>query len=616
MVAWVFTNTTVQYYGQPSSGTAKSLVKSAGYSFTAGPATLDSNGDGIPDYVKIARGLNITGSRDSDGDGYSDLEELIHGTNPLDAASVPTNFPHLDDQAVFDLHTTPQPWDGFANTSSLSATGMVLHVYDLQGSLLAQATGSNSWPVVPVTNITIVAEDKLVSESTDLHYNILTTDPDKKIGREMLSLVPLPRPIFPPVPYVFAGGNITNEAINWIASASNVLNNLPRALVSNTLTVTNTLEAMLFELETAQLLGARGFPSWTNLTLFPFRSSDTGRTNPPQSTLLSLESVTTNQPGYLLQSVFGVISNAVETSPSANIASLRAVLRDIYRIDSLLNNSNPATFISPVDETRYFLWHGSLDSNYLAHSTTSAQFTAATSGIAEILGAVSGRPTTNVFVRVRADTLAGPCHIVDLFGGGATFSLLDSSGLPFSFPNNFQMLPGTVLEIGGYTDLGAACGHPAIQVTSAALTGVPISTDYDANGNLLVDSWENKFFGAIGLTSPFADADGDGYSNLQEMLEESDPRDFYGRPSVPAVHFAPPMLSLQQVSGQVELHFTWPAAYVSRFTFGVRHTASLSQPFTSLAVSSVMSVAGDEFKLTFTQPAGTSHFYYLTVALP
>jgi hypothetical protein len=49
---------------------------------------LDSNGDGIPDYVAIARGLDPNGSRDSDGDGYSDLEELIHGTDPKDASSI------------------------------------------------------------------------------------------------------------------------------------------------------------------------------------------------------------------------------------------------------------------------------------------------------------------------------------------------------------------------------------------------------------------------------------------------------------------------------------------------------------------------------------------------
>ncbi|HEX9046258.1 MAG TPA: hypothetical protein VF988_04470, partial [Verrucomicrobiae bacterium] len=50
MVTWIFTNTTVQYYGQPTnSGSGKSLVKSAAYAFTAGPSTLDSNGDGIPD---------------------------------------------------------------------------------------------------------------------------------------------------------------------------------------------------------------------------------------------------------------------------------------------------------------------------------------------------------------------------------------------------------------------------------------------------------------------------------------------------------------------------------------------------------------------------------------
>ena len=119
LVVPVFTNTVVQSYGQPSGGNAKSAMKTAAYSFTQGPATLDSKGDGIPDYVKIALGLPLTGSPDTDGDGYSDLEELIYGTNPFDPASVPTNFPHLDGQAVFDLMATPKPWDGFANAPSM-----------------------------------------------------------------------------------------------------------------------------------------------------------------------------------------------------------------------------------------------------------------------------------------------------------------------------------------------------------------------------------------------------------------------------------------------------------------------------------------------------------------
>jgi hypothetical protein len=613
----VFTNTQVQYYGQSAAGTAKSVVKTAAYTFTQGPSTLDSKGDGIPDYVKIALGLSLTGSADSDGDGYSDLEELIHGTNPLDKSSVPTNYPHLDDQAVFDLQVTPQPWDGFSNAMTLSATNSTLHLYDLQGGLRSEGlVASNTWPVAVLSNIAIVADDRLVADATDLHYNILTTNADSKVGREMIGFVPVPQFQLPAVPYVYGGGNLTTEAYNWIASASNTLNHLPRVSVTNTLTPNSTLESLLFELEAARLLGARSNLWWSNLTLFPFRPTDAGRTNPPPDILLSLETATTNQPGYKLRTVFATISDLVENSGSAGIPDLRAVVRDIYRIDSLLNNTNPAKFVSPVDEIRYFLWNGTLDSNYLAYAVTTGQFSSATGGVNSILASVVPRPTTNVVLVVRADTLYGACRILDLFGGGATFALQFPSGQPFAFPENFQLLPGSVVHASGYTDAtNPACAFPAIEVTSVSLNSVPLATDSDGNANLLIDTWEQRFFGRVGVANPFADSDGDGYSNLQEMLEGSDPRDFNGRPSVGPVSFSLPTLNLQQSGGQLELHFLWPAYYIDRFNFGVRHTDSLEVPFSNLSVSYPVNVAGDEFKITFVIPPGTAHFYYMTISL-
>ncbi len=619
LVARVFTNSVVQYYGQPSGSGAKSAIKSAAYTFTQPPATLDSDGDGVPDYVELAKGLNPNGGRDSDGDGYSDLEELIHGTLPNDHSNAPTNYPHLDDQAVFDLNVTPLPWDGFSNRMTLSATGTVLRAYDFQGSLLSlAATTNNAWPFARLTNIAIVPGDRLVAHATELHYNILTTNADKKVGREMIGLVAMPPLVMPPVSYVFGGGNITNEANNWIAAASNALNNLPRAVLTNALTVNDTLQALLVELKVAQLLGARGSNWWTNLTLFPFRVSDAGRTNPSQAMLLSLESQTATQPGYKLQTMFATISNLVENSVNPGIASLRAVVQDIYRIDSLLNNTNPATFVSPVDEIRWFLWNGTMDSNYLYWATTSGQFASATTGAVTILAGVLPRPTTNVTLVVRSDTLGGSCRILDLFGGGATFALLDAGGLPFGFPDGFNLLPGSVVEISGYTDVaGAGCAWPGIEVTSALLASVPLATDTDADGNLLIDTWEKKFFGWLGVADPFADSDGDGYKNLQEMLEGSDPRDFYGRPAVGVADFHAPMLGLSfsESGGEISLHFQWPAAYINKFNFGVRHTAALELPFADLPILGPVNVAGDEFVITFTAPATPQHYYYLTVSL-
>jgi hypothetical protein len=619
MIVNLFTNASVQYYGQPAGpGNAKSSIRSASYSFTVGPSTLDSKGDGIPDYVKIALGLSLTGSADTDGDGYTDLEELIHGTNPLDPNNAPTNYPHLDDQAAFNLFTQPLPWDGFSNAPTLGSTGTVLRVYDFEGSLLSFGPiASNTYPAATLSNITIVAEDRLVTYGTDKHYFILTTNSDTKVGTEMLGLVAVPPLVFPTIDYVYGGGNITNEALNWVAAASNAYANLPRATFTNTLSVANTVESLLFEQRVAGMLGARGTNWWTNMTLFPYRISDSGRINPDQPTLLSLELATTNQPGFLLQTTFATISNLVSNSGSPGVASLLQVVEDIYRIDSTQNNTNPAKFASPVDETRYFLWNGTMDSNYLAWATTAGQFNTASNGAAAILAAVSTRPTTNVTLIVRADTQTAPCRILDLSGGGPTFALLDTGGLPFLFPQNFQLLPGSSVRVTGYTDVSSptCSSYPAIEVTSIVLASVPIVTGTDSNGNLLYDDWEYRFFGGLGVADPFGDTDGDGYSNLQEMLDGTDPRDPYSVPAGPPANFQPPVLSLDENSGQVELSFSWPAAYINRFNFGVEHTADLAQPFEALAVSAPVNVSGNEFMITFTLPNTIEHFYYLTVAL-
>jgi hypothetical protein len=147
------------------------------------------------------------------------------------------------------------------------------------------------------------------------------------------------------------------------------------------------------------------------------------------------------------------------------------------------------------------------------------------------------------------------------------------------------------------------------------LSSVPIATDTDGNGNLLIDSWEKRFFGYVGLADPFGDADGDGYQNLQEMLEGTDPRDGFAHPAVPPVNFEPPVLSLTGNGISAELHFFWPAYYINRFNFGVLHTSDLNVPFSGLPVTGPIAVGGDEFKVTFTAPISAEHFYYLAISL-
>jgi hypothetical protein len=189
------------------------------------------------------------------------------------------------------------------------------------------------------------------------------------------------------------------------------------------------------------------------------------------------------------------------------------------------------------------------------------------------------------------------------------------NNLPFAFPGNFQVLPGTIVQVSGFTDVGnSSCGYPAIQVTSAMLYSVPITSDADTDGDLLIDSWEQRFFGHTGV-DPFADSTGDGYSNLQKMLTGADPLDYYSIPAAPPVTFSRPTLMLSQHGGMAEVDFTWPHQYISYFNFGIVQTPILSTPFTTLSVTPPVLISGDLFKITFTLPNNGQNFYFETISL-
>jgi hypothetical protein len=68
----------------------------------------------------------------------------------------------------------------------------------------------------------------------------------------------------------------------------------------------------------------------------------------------------------------------------------------------------------------------------------------------------------------------------------------------------------------------ANCGWISLSNTVAYVLTDTIAPGLDSDGNGLPDAWERINFGHIGV-DPYADPDGDGMSNKQEYLADTDP---------------------------------------------------------------------------------------------
>ncbi|MCF7676205.1 MAG: hypothetical protein K9M97_12730, partial [Akkermansiaceae bacterium] len=104
-------DTTVLAYGV--NGSVKTPIQSATYTFPAYPGDIDSDGDGVPDFVELQNGLDpLTSGLDSDGDGCPDLQELLIGTDPTDALDVPASSAIMGYSRYFQISAEPKSHAG------------------------------------------------------------------------------------------------------------------------------------------------------------------------------------------------------------------------------------------------------------------------------------------------------------------------------------------------------------------------------------------------------------------------------------------------------------------------------------------------------------------------
>ena len=281
---------TVEFYAQDSSTGLRSPIYSAEYQFDG---YIDSDGDGVPDFVELARGIaDPTAGGDTDGDGYGDLLEVLEETDPEDPT---TDHPSPSDRlmaaSAFDLgvsprsHNTAKP--GESDRRCDRGTGV--RAFDLAGSLLRQATTDPSAALLE--NLPASPRDGFVVVATDPNFNVLqgglVVVPE---GRELVGLIPVPDAPFEPLEYVSAGGSANQQAAAWIGQAAAHYQSPQQPQLTEELNLEDTLHLLLFERLLAVLIHAQKPPGFDpdRVTLTPHRDP------PPRADRLRTRARTSN----------------------------------------------------------------------------------------------------------------------------------------------------------------------------------------------------------------------------------------------------------------------------------------------------------------------------------
>lgn len=399
---------TVWYYAEDSSSGRRSPIHKADYHFAGEPGDLDSDGDGVPDFVEIQSGLdplagpdsdedgltdleelllgsdpangsetatyggdilNLPPSRtnDEDGDGYSDFAEWAAGTNPFDASSTPTADALVEYRNTFDLNVRPLSHSGTTGDAPDRESFRAAHptfsptdvrVHDLGGRLLASeptrfhATAALPTPYAALPGIPATGRDLFVLVSTPATFDCVTDDDTPGSGRELIGIVPIPSLDAGPVPF---NGSNTSIAADWISAAQAHYSSLPRETVSGTLDLYDTLIYLLWERISGELLTARGVIGGTlplGLSTFRDTISDDSQTAVTDELLELQNYLDADDPGILLQSLASAIRTEIDTPTGPSTTALKKLANELYRISAGQAETDRGLFPSPFETLR------------------------------------------------------------------------------------------------------------------------------------------------------------------------------------------------------------------------------------------------------------------------
>jgi hypothetical protein len=577
-------DTTVAYYARHPDTQQPSAIRTANYQFEAPPFELDSDGDGVPDFVEIQKGLDPLAGTDTDGDGFSDLNELLAGTFAHLAASKPGTDQRQEENIAFKLRAAPRPIDGSSGNRASAATGIRLEAFGLDGALLVgDAAVPLATPGVTGPGLLsdhVVADDRqgLIAVITEPVFAVTTASPDKDRGREIAGFLAIPTPAPPAVNYTPGGGTLAAETAAWIVAAQSAWNNQERPTVAGNWNEIDTLAALLLEWKIEQILIARGLSGLTpdRLTLFGGRIGDAGRLPPAAGDLAALRlRASPELPGYDLSELFQSINGAV--AGEASLAVARAAATAIYQTSSAhANAAPPGTYLPPFDVLRTFVRGASLPAPYDAQVGIAApELAAAQAAMAALITGLPARPVATLTLVVQPDSFAGGCHRLLDKATADPVNLFAAPGLPYQATDGFTLIPGTELLVTGYSDLVAPCPGTNLEVISVVVVSFPALPAVDQDNNLLPDAWEWVFL-LEGGGDPYGDNDNDGILNLQESLDGTDPLDPESKAAEALIVEAPQLGIAKDGFGGVILSWKFPPAYADAIIWSLQTSVDLA----------------------------------------
>lgn len=490
-----YKNTVLEFYA--TNGPDTSLVHQNDY-LVHQRGDADTDGDGVPDFVEIAYGLDPWDSLvDSDGDGWEDLDELVRGSNPRLFSSVPADTDG-DGWSNYDetvRGTDPNDPSDFpagagvntceyvlhvegvrdATSNSKLSDGSVMRFSTLYGKRIADATVEGG-----SVELRISAGEPLVVrgvESTNYNLGLLAYLPEciPCINRRAL----------------YTPGM---SAAQWLtayrtAYESQMVRNLPAFILDASSTAQVLLLARLFELQ-FNLAGPFYLPvsgSGTQDINIGVGELQECTISKNLNQVVQYFAAQTPQSGGLMQQVTAFIGSVGPSSQRPILMSLA----DAY--------------------------HGRvLGATELPPGVTNAQLAAQrTANDAIVLSAPSRLVHASGVLQLDPDgyyyVFLGPLKVIlDFEAADGPTSLIPGALITFD---------GRIVENCDFP------GQPYVAVGLYSLSGAPIAqNNLDGDNDDLPDQWELFYFGTLAY-GPGDDPDGDFASNAFELANHSDPSD-------------------------------------------------------------------------------------------